>query len=209
MKYKIVGLVLFIILSVCSVSCDFIRKSVKETPTAYQIQKGTTMVIVLQTPLGSNESQRGDQFVGSLKHPISFKGKFIIARGSEIKGLVKRVIKYEKFGDRAGLVLLFDQVALSSGARIPMAASLDTDEGSKAFKVKGKEVKSVAVVGSSALVGALVGNKTIKEEGTQKGLFIGTAAGAGAVILSNMKEVSLPQGTELIIKLEQDLIIPK
>ena len=209
MKYKIVGLVLFIILSIYSASCDFIRESIKETSTAYQIQKDTAMVVILQTPLGSNENQRGDQFVCSLKNPISFKGKFILPKGSEIRGLVKRVVKYEKFGDRAGLILLFDQIALPNGARIPMAASLDTDEGNKVFKIKGKGVKSATVVGSAAIIGALVGKEAIKEEGAQKGLIIGTAAGAGAVFLSNMKEVKLPVGTELIIKLEEPLIIPK
>jgi hypothetical protein len=142
MNYKKRGLVLLIIITIYFTGCEFIREPVKETPTAYQIQKGKTMVVILQTPLGSNENQRGDQFAGSLKHPISFKDKLIIPKGSEIKGLVKRVVKYEKFGDRAGLILLFDQIALPNGAHIPMAASLDTDEGSRAFKIKGKGQKS-------------------------------------------------------------------
>ena len=98
------GLILLIIISIaCLAGCEFIRQPIKETPTAYQVQKGTTMIVILKPPLGSNENQRGDQFVGSLKHPISFKGKFIISKGSEIKGLVKRVIKYEKFGDRVNV----------------------------------------------------------------------------------------------------------
>lgn len=209
MKYKTAGLILFIGISVYLNGCGFIREPITETPAAYQIQKGTTMAVVLQTPLSSTENNRGDQFAGSLKHPVSFKGKFIIPRGSEVRGLVKRVIRYKKFGDRAGLVLLFDQIALPDNTRIPIAASLDTDEGNKVFKIKGKGAKSATVIGSTAIAGALVGRNAIEEEGAQKGLIIGTAAGAGAVFLANMKEVKLPVETELIIKLEETVIIPK
>lgn len=119
------------------------------------------------------------------------------------------MLKYEKFGDRASLLLLFDQVALPDGRRIPMAASLDTEKGTKVVKIKGKEVKDASVVVGSGIVGALVGKKTLSKSGTRKDLITGAGAGAGAVMLSNMKEIRLPEGTELIIKLDEPLIIPK
>ena len=164
----------------------------------------------MKTPLNSNANQRGDQFVTQLKEPLLFKNKTILPKDTEIRGLIKQATKYVKFGDRAGLVLLFDQIILKDGSRMPLVATLDTDQGSAVVKIKGKGMQNAKVVGGSAIVGALIGKGALKEEdGMQKGLIIGAAVGTGAVFLSNMKEINIPQDTELIIKLEEKLIIPK
>ena len=90
-----------------------------------------------------------------------------------------------------------------------MQASLDTRRGGEVIKIEGRLVKNAVVVGSGALVGALAGRDVLGKDGAQKGMIVGAAAGAGAVILANMKEVSLPAGAELIIKLDEPLFIPK
>jgi len=203
LNFKLLILILF------SFSCESLVSPVKEMPNGYQIQKGTDLSVILETPLSSSTNQRGDQFIALLKEPIIFKNEVILPKDTQIKGLVKRVKKYEKLGDRAGLILLFDQVGLPNGEFIPLAASLDTDRGEKAIKIKGKELQDAKVVGGSAIVGALVGRAALGKKGTGKGLLVGAAAGTGAVILSNRKEVKLPQGTELIIKLDEPLLIPK
>jgi len=194
------------IISLCG--CEALKERVKETPTEYQIQKGINLSVILQTPLSSNTNQRGDGFTSQLKQALVFKDKTILAKDTQIRGLVKRVTKYEKFGDRASLLLLFDQVVLPDGRQIPLAASLDTRKGSAAVKIKGKAMRDAKVVGGSAIVGALMGSKTLGKDGTQKGFIIGAAAGTGVVILSDMKEVKLPQGTEMIIKFDEILLVP-
>lgn len=202
--FMVAGFILIMSLS----GCEALKEGVKETPAGYQIQKGANLSIVLQTPLSSNTGQRGDQFTSQLKQAFIFKDKNILPKDTQIRGLVKRVTKYEKFGDRASLLLLFDQVVLPDGRRVPLAASLDTQKGSAAIKIKGRAIRDAKIVGGSAIVGALMGKKTLGKDGTQKGFIIGAAAGTGAVILSDMKEVKLPQGTELIIKLDEMLLIP-
>lgn len=202
--FMVAGITLIISL----LGCEALKERVRETPAGYQIQKGINLSVVLQTPLSSNTNQRGDGFTSQLKQTLVFKEKTILPKDTQIRGLVKRVTKYEKFGDRASLLLLFDQVVLPDGRRVPLAASLDTRKGSAAIKIKGKAMRDAKVVGGSAIVGALMGRKTLGKEGTQKGFIIGAAAGTGAVILSDMKEVKLPQGTEIMIKLDEVLLIP-
>jgi len=197
------------ILMIMLFSCESVVSPIKEMPDGYQIQKDNDLSVILQTSLSSNTNQRGDQFIALLKEPIIFKNEVILPKDTQIKGLVKRVKKYEKLGDHAGLILLFDQVGLPNGEFIPLAASLDTDRGEKAIKIKGKELQDAKVVGGSAIVGALVGRAALGKKGTGKGLLVGAAAGTGAVILSNRKEVKLPQGTELVVKLDEPLFIPK
>lgn len=189
--------------------CELLKEPVIETSEGYQIKQGTELGVVLQTPLSSNINKRGDQFVTRLAQPLMFKGKSILPKETEIRGLVKRVDKFEKLGDRASLFLLFDQIVLPDGRRFPIEASLDTGKGQDALKIKGKIVKDATIIGASALVGTLAGKKTLGKDGEKKGLVVGTVAGAGAVILSNMKEIRLSVDTELIVKLDEPLLIPK
>ena len=189
--------------------CESAFQSIVEVSEGYRISKNTNLTVVLETPLSSNTNQRGDQFVARIKKPLLLKGKSVLSKETEIRGLVKRATKHVKFGDRAGLLLIFDQLVLPGGQSIPISSSLDTEKGYEVIKIKGKALKNTKVIGGSAVVGALVGDRVLKEKGAEKGLLIGAAAGTTAVILANMKEINLPVGTELIIKLEESVIIPK
>ena len=117
LNFKLLILILF------SFSCESVVSPIKEMPDGYQIQKGTDLSVILETPLSSNTNQRGDQFVTLLKEPMLFKNSMILQKDTQIRGLVKRVKRYEKLGDRAGLFLLFDQIVLPSGKVIPLSAS--------------------------------------------------------------------------------------
>jgi hypothetical protein len=57
-------------------------------------------------------------------------------------------------------------------------------------------------------MGSLAG-RTRSEKSAKQGLIIGAVAGTSVVLLSNAREVKLPVGTELTIKLDKSLIIPK
>ncbi|UCC95572.1 MAG: hypothetical protein JSW40_02185 [Candidatus Omnitrophota bacterium] len=206
MRY-IMGIFTFVVI-VSLLACQSLVGPVSEIPEGYQIQKGTTLVVILKTPLSSNINKRGDSFVSHLKEALTFKDKAILPKNTQIRGLVKRATRFEKLGDRANLLLLFDQIVLPDGKKIPLVASLDTDEGSKVIKIEGKAVKDATIIGGGALVGTLAG-RTQGKEGAQRGLVVGTVAGASAVLLSNAMEVKLPVGTELTIKLQEPLLIPK
>ena len=203
--YMYLGVVIVISL----MGCGMLTEPVKETADGYEVQKNTSLRVILQTPLSSNTNKRGDQFTTYLAQALVFKEKAILPKDTQIRGLVKRVKKYERLGDRASLFLLFDQIVLSSGVRIPLVASLNTEEGNRVIKIKGKAVKNATIIGGSALVGTVLGRETLGKNGAEKGLIVGAGLGTGAVFLSNMKEIKLPAGTELVIKLDEPLLIPK
>ncbi|MBU2540736.1 MAG: hypothetical protein KJ593_02440 [Candidatus Omnitrophica bacterium] len=203
--YKYLGAVIVTSL----MGCGMLTEPVKETSNGYELQKNTSLRVILQTPLSSNTNERGDQFTTYLAQALVFKEKAILPKDTQIRGLVKRVKKYEKLGDRASLFLLFDQIVFSDGIRIPLVASLNTEEGDRVIKIKGKALKDTTIIGGSALVGTVVGRKTLGKDGAKKGLIVGAGLGTGAVLLSNMKEIKLPAGTELVIKLDELLLLPK
>ena len=191
------------------VGCGPLSFSVKETSQGYEIMEYTSFDVVLKTPLSSNTSKRGDTFVVAIKEPFYYGSRVVLPENTKIRGLVKRVKKPEKPGDKAGLVLLFDQVVLPSGEKLPMLASLDTEEGEKVIRIKGEDIQNVKIIGGAGIVGALLGKATGQEKGTEKGLLMGVAVGTGAVLLADKKEIKLPVGTELKIKLDEKLLVPK
>jgi hypothetical protein len=107
--------------------------------------------------------------------------------------LVKRVIQFEKLGDRASLLLLFDQMVLDDGTVIPIVASLDTKQGAQAVKVKGQALRNAKIVGHSTLAGKLVGDAVIKGQGAEKGLAIGVPALARRLSSCQTRERSTSQ----------------
>jgi len=212
MRTKNIILTVIFLVFISTLGCELQLNTIKKVQDGFQIPKGASLTLILQSPLNSNVNHRGDIFVTKLKEPLKWKDNVLLPQGTEIHGLVKRATKYEKFGDKASLALLFDQLILSVDRRIPLSASLDTENGNNVIKVKGKALKNAKIVGGSTLIGGLVGSAVLKgedQEAVQKGLLIGAALGTGAVLISNMKEINLPEETEIIIKLEENLFIPE
>ena len=127
----------FFIIVVASFGCEGLIPPVEEIGDNYRLTQGTALTVILQNPLNSSENHRGDQFSTRLKESISLKNHTILPINIEIKGIVKRVDKFERFGDRASLLLIFDQIVMQDSIRIPMSASLDTKEGTGVIKMKG------------------------------------------------------------------------
>ncbi|MDP8213200.1 MAG: hypothetical protein P9X22_07950 [Candidatus Zapsychrus exili] len=191
------------------IGCDISNEQVKKIAEGYQVNKSTEINVTLMTALNSNENKRGDQLVVKLRNPLLYGEEVVLPKETEIRGLIKRATKFEKIGDRANLVLLFDQLVISKDFIIPIIASLDTDQGLRVMKIEGKTIKNASIVGGSAVVGALVGKNAFGEKGSAKGLAIGTIVGLGSIMISDMKEISIPSGTELIIKFDEPVTIPE
>ncbi len=189
--------------------CNALQGPVKETADSFEVKQGTELVIILRESLSCNTNKRGDVFTAKLKEQISLGDRVVLPAETGIRGLITGVNKYVKLGDRASLLLVFDQIAFPDGRVLPMDASLDTDKGASSIRVKGKEMQDAKVLGKHAVVGALAGRALLEEKGAEKGILVGAAVGMGAVFLSNSKAITLPEGTEFNIRLNENLIIPK
>lgn len=189
--------------------CHYASPTVNEVDDGYEILESGDFEIQLTESLSSNQNNRGDTFSARLTKDFIISKKTILPKGTEIRGLVNEVEKWAKFGDHARLSLTFDQIVFKDGNVIPVSASLDTRVGAKSIRVKGKEIQDAKVIGSRTLVGALAGNAFLEEDGAKKGILIGVAVGAGAVLLSDAKEVALPSGTEMTVRFNAPLFIPK
>jgi hypothetical protein len=167
------------------------------------VSKGTEMHLTLTTDtLSSATSQTGDTFSVKTNDPVVVGDQVAIPAGSIIYGQVTDVVPAKKgLQDKGGaLTLSFDKVVTPSGFSAPMAATL-TGVGKSGKKTAG-------IIGGSAAGGAVLGKVlggSTKDAavGAVVGGAIGTAIAAG----TKGKEVEIPVGSHLAVRLDQSLTI--
>ena len=173
-------------------------------PTAAAIDRevtipaGTIMSIVLDTGVGSDISRVEQPVNAHLSRPLVVGGATVLASGSRVSGVVTDARRSGKVKGLAHVAVRFDTL-MPQGAdqryRIRTAAIGRTAPATK--KKDALEIGAPAAGG--ALVGAIVGGK--------KGAAIGAAAGGGAgtaVVLSTRgKEIHIPRGSVLRLRLTE------
>jgi hypothetical protein len=166
------------------------------------IPAGTTLAIVLDTTVASATSRVEQPVSAHLARPLSLRGETVLAQGTRVSGVVTDATRSAKVKGRAHVAVRFDTLTPPGDDQrytIHTASVGRTAPGTK--KKDALEIGAPAAGG--AIIGALIGGK--------KGAAIGTAAGGGAgaaVVLSTRgKEVSLPKGSALTLRLSQPVTI--
>jgi hypothetical protein len=160
------------------------------------IPAGTPLSIVLETAVSSNGSRAEQPVAARVARPIVIDGATVVAEGSRVGGVVTDARQSGRVKGRAHVALRFDSLTPSgSDERYTIHTA---SVGRTAAATKRKDAVEIgAPAAGGALIGALVGGK--------KGALVGGAVGGGAgtaVVLSTRgKEVKLPQGTALTLKL--------
>ena len=164
-------------------------------PATVTVPQGTPVRLRLQTTVASNLNRAEDPVEAVLTAPIVVDNRVVLPAGSVIRGIVSSAQRSGRVKGRAQLALRFQTIA----------AGRDRYDVNLAFaKVapsqKGKDAATIIVpAASGAIAGAIIGGK--------KGAAIGTAIGGGggtAVVLATRgKEVQLPRGTMLVLRLQR------
>lgn len=166
------------------------------------IPAGTLLPIVLDTSVGSSTSRVEEPVHAHVSKGVVVNGQTVLQEGSRISGVVTDATRSARVKGRAHVAVRFDTLAprgVDERYSIRTAPVGRTAPGTK--KKDALEIGGGAAGG--ALIGALVGGK--------KGAAIGTAAGGGAgtaVVLSTRgKEVGLPRGAALMLRLSEPVTV--
>ena len=183
------------------------RRPVTRRPTYTNtsvIRIGTNLRVRLDNTLSSKDSRVGDRFTAVVLDPNEYQGARVLGHISSIK-------KSGRVEGRTSMNLAFDSIELSNGTRGTMHGELirvyDPDsesskrvdeEGSVESSSRGKQTLKRGGIGAAAgaVLGAIVGGG----KGAAIGLIVGGAAGAGSIAIEGSKELELPSGTELLIR---------
>ena len=166
------------------------------------IPAGTALAVVLDTSIGSETSRAEEPVTAHLARALSVHGEAVLAEGTRVTGVVTDATRSAKVKGRAHVAVRFD--TLTPRGDDQRYTIHTTSVGRTAPGTKKKDALEIAApAAGGAIIGALIGGK--------KGAAIGTAAGGGAgtaVVLSTRgKEVSLPKGSALTLRLSQPLTV--
>ena len=163
---------------------------------SFTVPAGTLLRVRLQNSLGSDVSRIEDPVRGQLVDSIVVDGKAVVPAGSAVLGSVTQAVRSGKVKGRARLGLRFHTLTpLHDDDRYRIATRSWTSIAPATKKKDAAEIGIPAAGG--AIIGGLIGGK--------KGAAIGGAAGGGAgaavVLTTRGKEVRLPRGSVVAVRL--------
>lgn len=160
------------------------------------VPAGTSIPLELETTIGSDVSNVEDPVRGRVTRAVSVEGIAAIPAGSSVVGSVISAKKASKFKGHAELSVRFDSLVVAgSDERHDIRTTLVAQETAGTGKKTAMKIGLPAVGG--AVIGGLIGGK----KGAAIGAAVGGGAGTAAVLTADGKEVSLPRGTPLHVKL--------
>ncbi len=172
---------------------------------------GMRLVIAIETPMSSKESQVGDVFKARIATPvIDANGKTLLSTDSVIVGRVTAV-QPAKMPRRSGSIQLnFQNLILDDGRTMPIRGIWTNAEANdrKRFDNEGDYIagsstkRDVIISGGGAGAGAAIGAAA---GGALAGAGIGAAAGITVALLMKGKNVDIEPGHRFALELSQPL----
>jgi hypothetical protein len=161
------------------------------------IPVGQELDVRLQTTLNSGSATAEQRFEATTAVDLMQGDAVLVPAGSTVRGVVSRVEPAGKIDRSGSLTLAFDELMVN-GRKYPIRGM-----ATQVFESRGIRDEA-AKVGTAGAVGAIVGGII----GGLQGALIGAAVGTGGVIAATEgKNVELPAGTIVRIRLDQPVQI--
>ncbi len=163
-----------------------------ETPAnPNEIPVGTEFEVRLQTRLNSGTAHVEDRFDATTIVPYERNGRVLAPAGSVLRGVVNSVTPAGRGLDRKGsMTLHFDRMTIS-GRTYSMRATVIG-----AIEAENDNAKVATGAGVGAIIGGIFGGF----KGALAGILIG---GGGTVAATEGKDVDLPPGTVLRVRIDE------
>jgi len=163
---------------------------------------GTRLRLTLDTSHASNTSFVEDLVQARLAAPVVVKGTVVLDEDSIVTGHVVSARPSGKVKGRGYLAVRFSELRLDDdGARY------DIRTRTWAREAPGTKKKDAATIGVPTGVGAVVGGVVGGKKGAAVGAAVGAGAGTGVVLSTSGREVRLPRGATVIVRLSAPLTV--
>jgi len=166
------------------------------------IPAGTTLPLTLRTSVGSDTSKVEDQVRATLRTPIRIQGTQALPAETAFIGHVTDAERSGRVKGRARIAFRFTRADLPGKGE---ALNVRTSTVSRLAPATKK--RDAATIGGGAVGGAIIGGIVGGGSGAAKGATIGGAGGTGVVLATRGKEVRLPAGTAVNVKLSAPLTV--
>jgi hypothetical protein len=169
-------------------------RSAKAAPIV--LEEGTPLVLALDTTVSTASARPGDVVTARLLEPVRVGERVVVPEGAEVRGKVTTALRPGKVKGRARLVVDFERLTVDGRAHEIAASPIDVTAGDS-------KKRDAAIIGGGAGAGAIIGGIADGGKGAAIGGLIGGAAGTGAVLATRGKDVVLPAGTHVKVKLSR------
>jgi hypothetical protein len=163
--------------------------------SANEIPVGTEFDVRLQSPLSSKTAEVEDRFEATTLVDVSQDGRNLIPAGSVMRGVVSSVDRAGRLERKGSLTVAFDQITIG-GRAYPMRATVT--QALESEGIRGEAGRIGAGAGVGAVIGGILGGL----RGALAGILIG---GGGTIAATEGKDVELPAGTVLRVRLDSPL----
>lgn len=156
------------------------------------IPVGTEIDVRLQNRLSSDDAQVEDRFEATAVVDLYEGNRVLIPAGSIVRGIVSSVDRASRTDRKGSLTLSFDQVTVN-GRSYPMRGTVT--QAIESEGIRGEAGR----IGAGSAVGAIIGGIIGGVRGALLGVLIG---GGGTIAATEGKDVTLPAGTILRVRLD-------
>lgn len=164
------------------------------------IPAGTVLPAELQTSVHSASSNVEDQVRATLRRAVTIDGHEALPVGATLRGVVTDVERSGRVKGLAHVSLRFNSLEARDERMNVRTEAI----GRTAPATKKEDATKIGVgAGAGAVIGGIVGGGS----GAAKGAAIGGAGGTGVVLATRGKEVSIPAGTSLSVKLVEPITV--
>ena len=164
---------------------------------AIEIPAGTEIDVRLSNTLDSGVAKVEDRFEGTTLADVNINGRIAIPAGSVVRGVVTVVEPGTRTNRTAKMTVSFDQVTVN-GRAYPMRGTVT--RAIEGEGIKGEAGRTAAGAGVGAIIGGILGGF----KGALAGILIG---GGGTIAATEGKEVQLPQGSVLRVRIDSPVQI--
>lgn len=165
-------------------------------PRREEIPAGTSMTLVLETPLSTETSHEGQAVTARVERATSEDGSVVLPGGSVLRGRVTEVDRAGRVSGRAHLAVKWDTLTVR-GESHRIATS---DVAMTAEAQHGRDAK---IIGGGTAAGAIIGGIVNGGSGAKKGAIIGAGAGTGAVLINRGQDVEMPAGSRWTVRVKE------
>jgi hypothetical protein len=173
------------------------RPAAAELPGDARVPQGTEIEASLERPVSSATARTEDRVSATVSTPVSVDGRVVIPAGTRVEGVVHAAEPAQRPSKGGRVELQFDHLVVDN-QRVPIDARLVSLEGADFSRSTAERGGIGAIIGG--VLGSLVGGG----KGAVVGAIVG---GAGGVAATEGKEVELPVGSVLRLRLERDVAV--
>lgn len=156
------------------------------------IPVGTEIDVRLQNQLSSDSAQVEDRFEATTVVDLSEGNRVLIPAGSLVRGIIRSVDRASRTDRKGSLTVAFDQVTIN-GRSYPMRGTVT--DAIESEGIRGEAGR----IGAGSAIGGIIGGIIGGVRGALLGVLIG---GGGTIAATEGKDVTLPAGTILRVRLD-------